>query len=76
MRQIKADPLPVISQKWSQEDEDKKTYYISPSPKRCRKWIKDQTELFQRCNPKLHPNKKFLKYIFIGLAPGKPYYTV
>lgn len=32
MRQIKADLLPVIFQKWGQEDEDKKTYYTNPLP--------------------------------------------
>jgi len=48
MRQIKADPLPVIPQKWGREDEDKKTCYISPLPNRCRKWIKDQTKAFSK----------------------------
>jgi len=48
MRQIKADSLSVISQKWGREDEDRKTYYISPLPNSCRKWIKDQTKAFPK----------------------------
>lgn len=38
-------------QKWGQENEGEKSYYISSFPKRCRKWIKYQKELFQRYNP-------------------------
>jgi len=51
MKQIEADPLPVISQKWGQENEDEKCHYISPFPKQCNKWIKYQTELFKKHNP-------------------------
>ena len=51
MQQIEADPLPVISQKWGQKKEDEKSYYISPFPRRCKKWIKYQTELFKKHNP-------------------------
>ena len=51
MQQIQADPLPVISQKWGQEDEGEKSYYISPFPRCCKKWIKYQTELFKKHNP-------------------------
>jgi len=51
MRQIEADPLPIISQKWGQKNEDEKCHYISPFPKRCNKWVKYQTELFKKHNP-------------------------
>jgi len=51
MKQIKADPLPVISQKWGQESKDEETYYVNPFPKQCKKWIKSQTELFKKYNP-------------------------
>jgi len=51
MKQIEAGPLPIISQKWGQENEDEKSYYISPFPKRCNKWVKYQTELFKKHNP-------------------------
>lgn len=51
MQQIEADPLPVISQKWGQEKENEKSYYISPFPRRCKKWITYQTELFKKHNP-------------------------
>jgi len=30
MQQIQADFLPVISQKWDQENEDEKSYYVFP----------------------------------------------
>jgi len=42
MQQIEADSLPVISQEWGQENQDEKTYYINPFPKRCKKWVKYQ----------------------------------
>ena len=51
MRQIEADPLPVISEKWGQDSKDEKSYYINPFPKRCKKWVKYQTELFKKHNP-------------------------
>jgi len=51
MREIKADILPVISKEWGQEKEGEKVHYLSPLPKRCHKWIKDQKELFQKDNP-------------------------
>ena len=51
MRQIEADPPPVISQKWGRENEDEKSYYINPFPKQCKKWVKYQTELFKKHNP-------------------------
>jgi len=37
MKQIKVDPLPVISQKWGQESEDEKTFYINPTSTFLRK---------------------------------------
>jgi len=30
---------------------NEKSYYISPFPRRCKKWIKYQTELFKKHNP-------------------------
>ena len=51
MKQIKADPLPVISQKWGQESKDEKIFYINPFPKQCSEWIEAQTELFKKYNP-------------------------
>ena len=51
MQQIKADLLPVISQKWGQGNEGEKAHYLSPLSNRCHKWIKHQTELFKRYNP-------------------------
>ena len=51
MPQIEADLLPVISQKWGQENEGEKSHYISPFSKQCGKWVKYQTELFQKHNP-------------------------
>ena len=51
MPEIKADLLPVISKEWGQEKEGEEVHYLSPLPKRCHKWIKDQKELFQKDNP-------------------------
>ena len=51
MQQIETDSLPVISQEWGQENQDEKTYYINPFPRRCKKWVKYQTELFKKHNP-------------------------
>ncbi len=33
MREIKADLLPIIPQKWSQEKEGEEVHYLSPLPK-------------------------------------------
>jgi len=53
MWQIKTDPLPVISQKWGREDEDKKLTILVPFPIDAGNGsrTKDQTELFQRYKP-------------------------
>jgi len=51
MPEIKADLLPIISEEWGQEKEGEEVHYLSPLPRRCHKWIKDQKELFQKDNP-------------------------
>jgi len=54
---------------------------------KCIKWIRmyllNLPAIIQRKKKqyfitfsKLHPHKELLKYIFTGLARGKPYYTV
>jgi len=40
VKQIKADLLPVISEKWGQKNEGEEVHYLSPLSKRCHKWIK------------------------------------
>lgn len=41
----------LLSQEWGQENQGEKTYYINPFLKRCKKWVKYQTDLFKKHNP-------------------------